>query len=223
MKKRWLSLVLAAVMLTGLLTGCGSTIKIVASETYEVEENPSVTVDGTWIVPGKDRDITFHADGTYTSTISDTMNGSYSYYKNIEGFELADSFKELESVVLSDSDGKEQIFGAVLGDILVGYWNKDSCYYFREDREILPEEKFLGSWTDAFGGKYTMVLHDYGTGKIGDKDDLEACTFQYDTQTGYLTVTQDGKDKQYAVGMHEGYLFLMQVGNYYTMYMFQPA
>ena len=206
MKKRWLSLVLAAVMLTGLLTGCGSTKKIVASETYEVEENPSVTVDGT-----------------YTSNISDTMNGSYSYYKNIDGFELADSFKELEYVVLSDSDGKEQIFGAVLGDILVGYWNKDSCYYFREDREILPEEKFLGSWTDAFGGKYTMVLHDDGTGKIGDKDDLEACTFQYDTQTGYLTVTQDGKDKQYAVGMHEGYLFLMQVGNYYTMYMFQPA
>ena len=223
MKKRWLSLVLAAVMLTGLLTGCGSTKKIVASETYEVEENPSVTVDGTWIVPGKDREITFHADGTYTSTISDTMNGSYSYYKNIDGFELADSFKELEYVVLSDSDGKEQIFGAVLGDILVGYWNKDSCYYFREDREILPEEKFLGSWTDAFGGKYTMVLNNDGTGKIGDKDDLEACTFQYDTQTGYLTVTQDGKDKQYAVGMHEGYLFLMQVGNYYTMYMFQPA
>ena len=47
MKKRWLSLVLAAVMLTGLLTGCGSTKKIVASETYEVEENPSVTVDNT--------------------------------------------------------------------------------------------------------------------------------------------------------------------------------
>ena len=223
MKKRWLSLVLAAVMLTGLLTGCGSTKKILASETYEVEENPSVTVDGTWIVPGKDREITFHADGTYTSTISDTMNGSYSYYKNIDGFELADSFKELEYVVLSDSDGKEQIFGAVLGDILVGYWNKDSCYYFREDREILPEEKFLGSWTDAFGGKYTMVLHDDGTGKIGDKDDLEACTFQYDTQTGYLTVTKAGKDKQYAVGMQAGYLFVMQVGNYYTMYMFQPA
>ena len=81
-------------MLTGLLTGCGSTKKIVASETYEVEENPSVTVDGTWIVPGKDREITFHTDGTYTSTISDTMNGSYSYYKNIEGFELADSFKK---------------------------------------------------------------------------------------------------------------------------------
>lgn len=223
MKKQWLSLALVAVALTGLLTGCGSTKKIVASETYEEETNPSMTVDGTWIVPGKDREITFNADGTYTSTISDTMNGSYTYYKNIEGFDLADSFQELEYIVLSDSDGKEQIFSAILGDILVGYWNQDSCYYFRKDRKMVPEKEFMGSWVDTFGGKYTIELHDDGTGKIGDKDDMESCTFQYDDQTGYLTITQDDKDKQYAVGMYEGYLFLMQVGNYYTMYMFQPS
>lgn len=223
MKRKWLSLTLIGVILTGLLTGCGSTKKIVASETYEVEPNPSMTVDGTWIVPGKDREITFNPDGTYTSTISDTMNGSYAYYKDIEGFDLADAFKELEYIVLSDSDGKEQIFSAVLGDILVGYWNQDSCYYFRKDRQIVPQNEFMGSWVDAFGGKYTIELQNDGTGKIGDKDDMESCTFQYDDNTGYLTITQDGKDKQYAVGMYEGYLFLMQVGNYYIMYMFQPS
>lgn len=220
MKKKCLSLLLVAVMLIGLLTGCGSTKKIVASETYEVEKNPSMTVDGTWMVPGKDRELRFQADGTYTSTISKTINGSYTYYKNIEGFKLADSFQNVEYVVLSDSEGEEQIFGAVLGDILVGYWNQDSCYYFREDREIIPEEKFVGSWSS---GKYNMVFHGDGTGKAGDKDELQACTYQYDTKTGYLTITQDDKDTQYAVGMYEGYLFLMLVGNYYTMYMFQPT
>lgn len=220
MKKKCLSLLLVAIMLVGLLTGCGSTQKIVASETYEVEENPSVTVDGTWIVPGKDRELRFQSDGTYTSTISKTMNGSYTYYKNIEGFKLADAFQQVEYVVLSDSEGEEQIFGAILGDILVGYWNQDSCYYFRKDREIIPEEKFVGSWSS---GKYHMVLNGDGTGKSGDKDDLQACTYQYDTKTGYLTITQDDKDRQYAVGMYEGYLFLMLVDNYYTMYMFQPA
>ncbi|MCD8355651.1 MAG: hypothetical protein LUE11_03650 [Clostridia bacterium] len=223
MKKKIFSLGLAAVMLAGLLTGCGDTKKIIASETYEVEKNPSVTVDGTWIVPGTDRELQFDGDGTYTSTISKSMNGNYAYYKDVAGFELADAFNSIEYVVLSDSDGEEQIFGAVLGDIIIGYWNQDNCYYFREDRQIIPEEDFLGTWTDASGGKYTMTLDTDGTGKVGSEKNLEDCTFRYSEETGYLTITQNDKDKDYVVGMYEGYLFLMLAGNYYTMYMYQPA
>ncbi|MDO4286748.1 MAG: hypothetical protein Q4C40_03400 [Eubacteriales bacterium] len=223
MKRRLLSLGLAAVVLTGLLTGCGSTRKIVASETYEVDKNPAVTVEGDWIVPGKDRELTFQADGTYTSTISSSMNGKYVYYKDIEGFALADAFDQLTYVVLSDSDGKEQIFSAVLGDVMVGYHNQDQCYYFRKDREIVPETDFLGSWIDASGGKYTMTLQADGTGKLGEADDLRDCTYRYSEDTGYLTITDEDTEQEYAVGMYEGYLFLMTVGNYYSMYLYQPA
>ena len=44
MKKRWLSLVLAAVMLTGLLTGCGSTKKILAL-TFSVNASYKIKKD----------------------------------------------------------------------------------------------------------------------------------------------------------------------------------
>lgn len=223
MKKRLLSLGLAAVVLTGLLTGCGSTQKIVASETYEVLENPSMSVEGKWDVPGADREVSFLADGTYTSTISSSMNGNYVYYRDIEGFELADQFENIEYVVLSDKKGEEKLFGAILGDIMVGYYEHNQCYYFRQDRTIVAEEQFLGSWTDALGGEYQMTLNADGTGSVGDADEQEDCSYSYEEQTGYLTITQDDTQKEYAVGMYEGYLFLMPVGSYYNMYLYQPA
>lgn len=224
MKKKLLSLSLVSVLLLGLLSGCGSTKKITASETYEVDKHPAVTVDGSWIVPGKDREFVFLPDGTYTSTISSEMNGTYSYYKDVKGFDLAEAFHDLSYIVLSDADGKEQIWGAALGDVIVGYWNQDPCYYFRKDRTIVPLKDILGAWHDALGGKYSITLQENGTGKIGDKDKPSDCTYTYSEQTGYLTISQEGKkDQQFAVGMHEGYLFLMVVGNYYTMYLYQPA
>lgn len=223
MKKRLLSLGLAAVVLTSLLTGCGSTKKVVASETYEVLETPSMSVGGKWNVPGTDRELFFRADDTYTSTISSSMNGEYVYYKDIEGFDLADQFKNIEYVVLSDEKGEEKLFSAVLGDVMIGYYEHNQCYYFREDREIVSLEQFLGSWTDALGGKYTMTLNADGTGAIGDADELEDCTYSYDEETGYLDIIQDDMVKQYAIGLYEGYLFAMPVGSYYNMYMYQPA
>lgn len=223
MKKRFLSLGLAAIMLVSLLTGCGSTKKVVASETYEVLENPSIHVDGKWVVPGTDREVSFQTDGTYTSTISNSMNGEYVYYTSIEGFKLADQFKNIEYVVLSDENSEEKLFSAVLGDIMIGYYEHNQCYYFREDREIVPLEQFLGSWTDALGGKYTMTLNADGTGTVGETDDLKDCTYTYDEQTGYLDIMQDDTVKQYAIGSYEGYLFAMPVGNYYNMYLFQAA
>lgn len=223
MKRKICSLALAAALLLGLLAGCGSTKTVVASETYTVDKNPAVSVEGTWIVPGKDRGLTFAADGTYTSTISSSMNGQYAYYTDIEGFALADAFDTLSYVVLSDADGEEQIFGAVLGDIFVGYYNNDQCYYFREQRDMIPAADFLGNWVDASGGAYTMSLREDGTGTIGEEDDLRDCTYRYDETTGYLTITEGEDDTEYAVGMHEGYLFLMPVGKYYSMYLYQPA
>ena len=223
MKKRLLSFGLAAVMLVGLLTGCGSTKKIVASETYEVLEHPSMQVDGTWIVPDSDRELSFQADGTYTSTISDSMNGNYVYYKDIEGFALADQFDTVEYVVLSNQSGEEKLFGAVLGDLIVGYYEHDQCYYFRADREMVAADKLTGDWADALGDSYALTLRTDGTGTAGDADEPEDCIYSYDEQTGYLDITQGDSTKQYAVAMYEGYLFLMPVGNYYNMYMYKPV
>lgn len=223
MKKRFVSLGLAVVLLLSLLTGCGSTKKIVASETYEVLENPSVSVEGKWIVPGTDREISFQSDGTYTSTISDSMNGKYAYYKSIEGFDLADEFENIEYVVLSNDKDEEKLYIAVLGDVMIGYYEHNQCYFFREEREVVPQEQILGSWNDALGGEYTMTLNEDGTGAVGDADDLEDCTYSYDAQHGYLDIVQDDTTKQYAVGLYEGYLFAMPVGSYYNMYLFQSG
>ena len=111
MKKKILSLALAAVMAVGLLSGCTSRGQApTAAETYDVLKNPSVTVDGTWTAPDTDRSITFNADGTYTSTIgtklsTDSLSGKYVYYSQNDSFKLADDFKNEEYVVLSNEKG----------------------------------------------------------------------------------------------------------------------
>ena len=125
MMKKILSLALTAVMAVGLLSGCtrgGDTST--AAETYDVLENPSITVDGTWSAPEADRSVTFNADGTYTSTIAtkfstNSLSGKYVYYSQNDSFKLADTFKNEEYVVLSNEKGKETLFGTVLGDCVI--------------------------------------------------------------------------------------------------------
>lgn len=228
MKKKILSLALAAVMAVGLLSGCTSRGQApTAAETYDVLKNPSVTVDGTWTAPDTDRSITFNADGTYTSTIgtklsTDSLSGKYVYYSQNDSFKLADDFKNEEYVVLSNEKGTETLFGTVLGDVMVCFYEQNQCYFFRDKRtSAIALSDFTGKWKDATGGTYELKINDDGTCTMGEDDKMENCTYTYDEKTYCLTINNGSSDKKYTVGMFEGYLFLMLNGNNYTMYMYE--
>lgn len=228
MKKKILSLALAAVMAVGLLSGCTRRGQApTAAETYDVLENPAVTVDGKWSAPDTDRSITFNADGTYTSTVAtkfstEGLNGKYVYYSQNDSFKLADKFKNEEYVVLSNEKGTETLFGTVLGDVLVCFYDQNQCYFLRDKRTTaLSLSDFTGKWKDATGGTYELKLNDDGTCTMGEDDKMENCTYTYDEKTYCLTINNGNSDKKYTVGMFEGYLFLMLNGNNYTMYMYE--
>lgn len=228
MMKKILSLALTAVMAVGLLSGCtrgGDTST--AAETYDVLENPSITVDGTWSAPEADRSVTFNADGTYTSTIAtkfstNSLSGKYVYYSQNDSFKLADTFKNEEYVVLSNEKGKETLFGTVLGDVMVCFYDQSQCYFFRDKRTTpIALFDFTGNWKDATGGTYELKLKDDGTCKMGEDDQMDSCTYTYDEKTYCLTIDNGNSKQVYTVGMFEGHLFLMLNGNNYTMYMYE--
>ena len=228
MKKKILSLALAAVMAVGLLSGCTRRGQApTAAETYDVLKNPAVTVDGKWSAPDTDRSITFNADGTYTSTVAtkfstEGLSGKYVYYSQNDSFKLADKFKNEEYVVLSNEKGTETLFGTVLGDVLVCFYDQNQCYFLRDKRTTaLSLSDFTGKWKDATGGTYELKLNDDGTCTMGEDDKMENCTYTYDEKTYCLTINNGNSDKKYTVGMFESYLFLMLNGNNYTMYMYE--
>ncbi len=228
MKKKILSLALVAVMSVGLLSGCGSSKEApTAAETYDVLENPAITVDGKWSAPDTDRSVTFNADGTYTSTIAtkfstDSLSGNYVYYSQNDSFKLADAFKNEEYVVLSNEKGKETLFGTVLGDVMVCFYDQNQCYFFRDKRTTAVSlSDFTGNWKDVTGGTYELKLKDDGTCVMGEDDKMDTYTYTYDESNYRLTVNNGNSDQVYTVGMFEGYLFLMLNGNNYTMYMYE--
>ncbi len=228
MKKKILSLALAAVMSVGLLSGCGSSKEATtAAETYDVLENPAITVDGKWSAPDTDRSVTFNADGTYTSTIAtkfstDSLSGKYVYYSQNDSFKLADAFKNEEYVVLSNEKGKETLFGTVLGDVMVCFYDQSQCYFFRDKRTTTVSlSDFTGNWKDVTGGTYELKLKDDGTCVMGEDDKIDTYTYTYDESNYCLTINNGNSDQVYTVGMFECYLFLMLNGNNYTMYMYE--
>ncbi len=228
MKKKILSLALTAVMSVGLLSGCGSSKEAsTAAETYDVLENPTITVDGTWSAPDTDRSVTFNADGTYTSTVptkfsTDSLSGKYVYYSQNDSFKLADAFENEEYVVLSNEKGKETLFGTVLGDVMVCFYDQNQCYFFRDKRtSAISLSDFMGSWKDATGGTYQLQLKEDGTCTMGEDDEMTKGTYTYDEKTYCLTINNGSNDQKYTLGMFEGHLFLMLNGNNYTMYMYE--
>ena len=214
---------LTAAVCVGVLGGCSmpepSRFVMTDESAKQVESDLDIT--GTWAVPGKDSSITFHEDGSYTT--SDDEQGTYAFMSGNENFAIADLFEEVNYISLSKEDGTVYFSGAVLGDVISGY-NEDknvARYFVREGRDEVTEDQFLGAWKDVNSSKYTLELKEGGVAVTADGEGTY--TVQQNEEHGTeITVKVNDVEDTYAIICYEKYLFLYRIGGY-VMSQMEPA
>ncbi|MCQ2510171.1 MAG: hypothetical protein MJ116_06870 [Lachnospiraceae bacterium] len=212
MKK--LSIIAAfAIAVTICLTGCGPKDKGMVDPEAEIIENPT-DISGTWVSPGRDFEMEFNSDGTFTDKekLSKT-EGTYQFMSQNAAFVIGDQFDEVHYISCQDEKGKAFYSGAVLGDLISGYneVQRREWYYVKKGRAEVPGEELLGHWKDCNGKTYYVEFGDDGSLKTTDWDGTYEIT--QDEEVGTTAVFHFSKyDEEYAVVRYEKYLFLYRIG-----------
>lgn len=202
-----------AITVTVCLTGCGPKDKGMADpEAVIIESQADIT--GTWVSPGRDFQMEFHEDGTFTDKekLSET-EGTYQFMSQNAAFVIGDQFDEVHYISCQDEKGKAFYTGAVLGDLISGYneVQRRERYYVKQDRAEVPAEELYGHWDDVNGKTYYVEFREDGLLKTTDWEGSYelAQNEEYGTT---VTFHFEKYDEEYAVIRYEKYLFLYREG-----------
>lgn len=221
---RRIAAILSAALCTVLLSGCEmpepSRFVMTDDAAQPIESDTDLT--GTWIIPGMESVIEFHADGTYTCE-EEKSTGTWTFMSGNENFAIADLFETVEYISLTDESGETFFSGAVLGDVISGYNEMKNVqrYFVRQNREPVPMEELVGNWDDMNSKKYMLELKADGSAATLEDEGSFTVYENDDYGTSIQTVIKD-VETEYAVIRYEKYLFMYRIGGY-VMYQMEPV